>query len=211
MNRHRLNSLFLWSLVAGLLLFSCGKSRSDTVKKSNDSRKDDGTEKHGLKGTPAAGDPVTPGAEPVTKTLVEGSFQCPRLVFDRATGQPIVKMDQYVDFRLEKGQIFTRIHIREATTDLTFEQCRNLKKDGSDFARRFDIECKTFQGLAGAQFSIDAFLVNTYAGISPIIDSSYPKYRSLVEIGKRTGRGTPRRTIVFYVDQKQMMEFLCYP
>ncbi len=116
-----------------------------------------------------------------------------------------------LDFKLEKGQIFTRIHIKEATADLTFEKCRILPRDGSDFARRFVIECRTFQGLEGAQFSIDAFLVNAYAGISPVIDSSDPTYRSLVDIGKRTGRGNPRRTITFFADQKPMMEFLCYP
>lgn len=207
---HRLNLLFLLSISLGLLGFGCQKSPTATVKTSNDSQRDKDPGKDGKDGVPGVKAPVAPAREATAK-LADESYQCPRLVHDRATGQPIVKMDQYVDFRLSKGTIHTRIHIAEASADLTFEQCRNLPRDGSDFARWFIIECTKFQGLDGGPFSIDAFLVNAYAGISPVIDSTYAKYPQLVEVGKRTGRGTPKRTIVFYADKKVMMEFLCYP
>jgi hypothetical protein len=120
-------------------------------------------------------------------------------------------MDQYVDLKLSRGHFHTRIHIAEATADLTFEQCRILPKDGSDFSRWFVIECTKFEGLDGGPFSIDAFLADAYAGISPVISVRYEKYRTLADIGRQVGRGTPRRTIAIYANKKPVMEFLCYP
>jgi len=210
MRPHRLNFVCLLTISVGLLSFACQKRQPSTVKTTDDLALDHPEGRNQKSQGVGRKTPVAPPREALAK-MEDESYQCPRLVFERATGQPIVKMDQFVDLRLEKGQIFTRIHISEASTDLSFEQCRILPADGSEFSTLFVIECSTFQGLDGAPFSIDAFLVKGYAGISPVLDASYPKYPSLVEVGKRTGRGTPRRTIVLYVEKKQMMEFLCYP
>ncbi len=159
---------------------------------------------------PAKRAPVGPVAEPEDK-LIDEVLQCPRLVHDRATGQPIVKMDQYVDLRLEKGTFHFRIHIQEATTDLTFGICRRIPRPAPDAAHPWVMECSKFEALDGAQFSIDAHLLEAVASVSRLHLPGTAGHREWSEVARRVGRDVPRRTLLFTAGGRKVMEFLCYP
>lgn len=159
---------------------------------------------------PAKPGPAGPAAEPEDK-LADEVLQCPRLVYDRNTKQPIVKMDQYVDLRIERGTFHMRIRIPEATTDLSFEQCRRIPRPADGAAFPHVLECTTLEGYGGGQFSIDAHLVAMRAVVSRLVTPGTDRHRTLAGIVERVGREVPRRTIGFLVEDRQVMEFLCYP
>jgi hypothetical protein len=154
--------------------------------------------------------PAGPSAEPEDK-LADEVLQCPRLVYDRNTKQPIVKMDQYVDLRIERGTFHMRIRIPEATTDLTFAQCRRIPRPAGGAGGPHVLECSTLEGFGGVQFSIDAHLIQLRAQVSRLVSPGTGRHRTLEGIVTRVGREVPRRTIEFLVDDRQVMEFLCYP
>ena len=193
----------LSTLLASALLLSCTGP------------KDPGTSPATVPSSPMSAGPAKPApggpaAEPVDK-LVDEVLQCPRLVHDRATGQPIVKMDQYVDLRLEKGTFHFRIHIPEATSDLTFGICTRIPRPAPGVSHPFVMECSKLEGIDGAQFSIDAHLVEVAASVSSLLLPGTGGHREWSEVAKKVGRDVPRRTLVFTAGGRKVMEFLCYP
>jgi hypothetical protein len=159
---------------------------------------------------PAKPAPAGPAKEPEDK-LADEVLQCPRLVYDRNTKQPIVKMDQYVDLRIEGGTFHMRIRVPEATTDLSFAQCRRVPRPADGAVVPHVLECTTLEGYGGVQFSIDAHLIHLRAQVSRLVSPGTDRHRTLAGITSRVGREVPRRTIAFLVEDRQVMEFLCYP
>jgi hypothetical protein len=146
---------------------------------------------------------------PAAVTLAAEQFKC-SLVTDAGNGEHQWHADQYVKLTLDQELVQSRIHIRNASKDLTFADCAKTKADGSNFSRWFATECRKLASLDGSSFSVDVYMIDAYAGISPPVEAGYEMYTILSAIGAKLGVGTPARTFVIYADRKPQYEFFCY-
>lgn len=138
------------------------------------------------------------------------TYRCPLIVTDPGA-EPRVDTAQYVDLSIDDASVTPTIHITDASKDLTFTFCTTLKPDGSNFSEWFSIECKTMAGADGGSYTVDVYLADAYAGISPPIDESYPLYQPIADIGEKLGLETPPRTFAIYANRQPQYEFFCYP
>jgi hypothetical protein len=132
-------------------------------------------------------------------------------VSDDGNGTYQLVTDEYVELTLDGDAVRSRIHISGASKDLTFTTCRDLTDDGSNFNRWFAKECRQLASTDGSPYTIEAFLIGVYAGISPRIDTDYDMHATLAGIGETLGTGIPLRTFVIYASRKPQYEFFCYP
>ncbi|MDD4929816.1 MAG: hypothetical protein PHP85_11110 [Gallionella sp.] len=142
--------------------------------------------------------------------LAAEQYKC-ALVSEGGDGQRRADASQYVELTLEPGSAHSRIHIAAATRDMTFSACSSTPGDGSNFSKWFALECRKFSSLDGSPFTMEAFLADAYAGISPPVEPGYSMYATLSSIGEKLGIGKPERTFVIYADRKPQYEFFCYP
>ena len=118
--------------------------------------------------------------------------------------------EEYVELTFDQDTVYSRVHIDAATKDFTFSECSAGKADGSNFSRWFATECRSPHSVDGSPYTFEAYLAGAYAGISPIIDDSYPMAANLAEISAMIGADTPEHTFVIYADRKSLYEFFCY-
>lgn len=149
-------------------------------------------------------------ALPASLALAAEPYRC-SLIDDAGGDAYKVDHSQYVDLVLDPAPMPVRIHIKSASKDLRFKACAKTKVDGSKFADWFETECREFASLDGKSFSVDAFLIGAYAGISPPVTPAYPMHATLTSVAAKIGLGTPERTFVIYADRKPQYEFFCYP
>ena len=104
------------------------------------------------------------------------------------------------------------IHLDAATKDLTFKECRDVPKDGSNFAKWFAKECRDLTSIDGTPFTHEPFLIGAYAGLSPSLTAKYALHAALKEVADKLGLPMPERTFVIYgAEKKPIYEFFCYP
>ena len=144
-----------------------------------------------------------------TQGIDEEQYRC-SLVIDEGDGRYQQNADQYVEMKLDKEVVHSRIHIDAASKDLTFAKCATTRNDGSNFSGWFALECRELASFDGSPYTIEAFLAGAYAGISPSVEPGYSLYATLSAAGEKLGIGTPNRTFVIYSDRKPQYEFFCY-
>jgi len=59
-------------------------------------------------------------------------------------------------------------------------------------------------------FSVEPFLADAYAGISPVIDTTYSMYEGIKTTSQKAGVNMPDRTFVIYANRKPLYDFFCY-
>jgi hypothetical protein len=133
------------------------------------------------------------------------------LVVDKS-GQYELDDKQYLELVIYEDVVKSiNININAADKDLTFSSCRNIADDGSSFRKWFSLECRKMGSFDDTPFSYDYFLIEAYAGISPIITPSYFMYEKIKELSDQLGIDVPSRTFVIYSDSKPIYDFFCYP
>ena len=134
---------------------------------------------------------------PATASFAAENYMC---TLPSGGGNGVYKQDtsEYVVLSIDKESVRPRIHIRAASKDLTFSTCKDTAADGSNFSSWFEIECRDLKSVDGASYTIEPFLADAYAGISPVIDKSYSMYGVLESISKKTGITFPNRTFAIY-------------
>jgi hypothetical protein len=127
-------------------------------------------------------------------------------------GQYRLDDSAYVLFTLDDGVVKSvRAHVDGANKDITFASCKDLQQDGSNFTKWFAIECRKMSSFDGTPVSYEYFFIGAYAGISPVIEPTYPLYKELKAISQQLGMDLPVRTFVIYANKKPVYEFFCYP
>lgn len=148
-------------------------------------------------------------ALPATVAFAAETYRC-SLIVDAGGDAYRIDASQYAELVLEPQPMPTLIHLKSASKDLSFKGCAPTKADGSNFSGWFGTECREFVSLDEKSFTVDAFLIGAYAGISPPIQPGYVLYDALAKVGAQVGTGTPERTLVIYADRKPQYEFFCY-
>ena len=148
-------------------------------------------------------------AVPATAALSAERYACINVI-GNSSGTYQENREETGGLTLDGETIHSQIHIDAASKDLTFAECSPVKADGSNFSHWFATECRTLGSADGSSYTIEPFLADAYAGISPPIDASYGMQPDLAEIGAKIGIGTPERTFVIYADRNPQYEFFCY-
>lgn len=147
-------------------------------------------------------------AMPAAVNAAAEQYTC-YLIAEGSNGVLSRDASNYVVLSIDRESIQSRIHINAATKDLTFATCKQVAGDGSNFSAWFKTECRDLKAMDGSPYTFEPFLVGAYAGISPIIDESYPMYEAIQSAGKKAGVNLPDRTIAIYADRKPLYEFFC--
>ena len=148
-------------------------------------------------------------ALPATAGVAAETYMCYR-TSDSGRGVYTQDPSQSVVLSVDPGAVRPRIHIRDASKDLTFSTCKTVTADGSNFSRWFTTECRNLTSIDGSPYTIEPFLAGAYAGISPAIDQGYALYEALTVISRTSGLPFPDRIVVMYADRKPLYEFFCY-
>ena len=93
---------------------------------------------------------------------------------------------------------------------MTFANCAKTEADSSIVSGWFETKCTKLESFNGSPYTIEAFLADTVAGISPPVQAGYEMYEVLSAIGTQLGTGTPDRTFVIYSQGPPLYEFFCY-
>lgn len=134
-------------------------------------------------------------------------YRCPRFSSDDSR----LLQEQSADLLMNWEQIRSVIHINGASKDLTYKSCHDVTRDGSNFASWFEKECKDLTSADGTPFTIDTYLLDSYAGISPIINESYSMYGVFKRLQRENGVEIPARTFIMYGSNRSpILEFFCY-
>ena len=143
-----------------------------------------------------------------TSSLAADTYQC-TLIKD--AGKDGYKQDakQQVELSIDAGKVSQIIRISAANKDLKFKACAPLTKDGSNFSRWFETECKELGSADGTPYIFEPYLLDAYAGISPVITPDYPLYKQIQDASKSAGVAIPERTFAIYANRKPIYEFFC--
>jgi hypothetical protein len=147
-------------------------------------------------------------AMPAAVGAAAEQYMCYR-ISDEGNGVFRQDASQYVALSIDRETIQTRIHINAATKDLTFLTCKPVAADGSNFSTWFKTECRQLKAIGGSPYTFEPFLLGAYAGISPLIDESYPPHKAIQSASKKAGVNLPDRTFAIYADRKPLYEFFC--
>lgn len=131
-------------------------------------------------------------------------------VYSDSKGGYHASRDETVELTIDGQTVGSRVRIAAASKDLAFAGCSPVRIDGSNFSRWFAVECRTLGSVDGSSFTVEPFLADAYAGISPKIDVGYDMYLNLRQAATEAGVTTPERTFVIYADRKPRYEFFCY-
>ena len=147
---------------------------------------------------------------PATASFAAEQYKCPLIITDDNAANPRKDAGQYVDLTIDGGTVRPVIHITDASKDLTFKECHALLDDGSNFYSWFKTECRNLAAADGSSYTVDPYMIDAYAGISPVIDKNYSMYEPIAGVSKKLGIGVPERTFAIYADSKPVYEFFCY-
>ncbi|OQA33410.1 MAG: hypothetical protein BWY57_01215 [Betaproteobacteria bacterium ADurb.Bin341] len=143
-----------------------------------------------------------------TAALAADTYQC---VLIKDAGKDGYKQDatQRVELTIDGSNITQRIRIEAATKEVHFKTCTPLSKDGSNFSRWFESECRELGSTDGKSYMFEPFLYGAYAGISPVITPDYVLYKEIADASKSAGVAVPERTFIIYAERKPIYEFFC--
>jgi len=146
---------------------------------------------------------------PVSLSFAADGYKCNRMSDTSENGYKPVT-DEYIDLTVDNGNYKSSIHLKSASRNVSFATCEPIAEVGSNFYRWFQTECKKLISVDGKPFTYEPYLIGAYAGISPVIDSSYELHGKLVAESAKAGVKIPERTFVIFTDRKPVYEFFCY-
>jgi len=135
-------------------------------------------------------------------------YQC-NLIKD--AGSDGFKQDttQQVELTIDGNNVTQRIRIQAANKDLKFKTCAPLAKDGSNFTRWFEMECRELGSADDKPYTFEPYLLGAYAGISPVITADYAHYKQIESASASAKVPLPERTFIIYAERKPIYEFFC--
>jgi len=143
-----------------------------------------------------------------TNALAAETYQC-TLIKDAGKDGYQQDAKQQVELSIDGGKVSQIIRINAATKDLKFKTCAALSKDGSNFTRWFETECKELGSADGTPYTFEPYMLDAYAGISPVITPDYVLYKEIAAASQSAGVAVPERTFAIYANRKPIYEFFC--
>ena len=137
------------------------------------------------------------------------SFQCTRMIYEES-GAFRVDWEERVDLIIDGEKIRPVVHTRAANKPISYSDCKPVLPEDSDFAQWFYRECRQLESADGRSYTVEPFLMGSYAAISPQIVPGYSVYDRIQEIAKGAGVEIPVRTFVIYAEGSPLYEYYCY-